>query len=55
MAAKLKKDEVIGKMNSKGVKVCHCKDKRDVYILSTCLEHDAKLAPTGKKKQKEKN
>lgn len=55
MAAKLKKDEVIGKMNSKGVKVCHWKDKRDVYILSTCLEHDAKLAPTGKKNRKEKN
>ena len=49
MTAKLKKGNVIGKMNSKGVKVCYWKDKRDVYTLSTCPEHDAQLAPTGKK------
>ena len=49
MTAKLKKGNVIGKMNTKGVRVCHWKDKRDVYTLSTCPEHDLQLAPTGKK------
>ena len=52
MTAKLKKSEVSGKRNSKGLKVCHWKDKRDVFTLITCPEHDAKLAPTGKKNRK---
>ncbi|XP_047738345.1 piggyBac transposable element-derived protein 4-like [Hyalella azteca] len=49
MSAKLKRGEVTGKMNSKGVKICHWKDKRDVFTLSTCPEHDVQLVPTGKK------
>ena len=52
MKGKLKKGEVMGKMNPKGVKVCHWKDKRDVFTLSTCPEHDAQLVPSGKKNQK---
>jgi hypothetical protein len=49
MSAKLIRGKVTGKMNSKGVKICHWKDKRDVFTLSTCPEHDVQLLPTGKK------
>ena len=52
MRAKLKRGQLIGKMNGKGVKVFHWKDKRDVYTLSSCPEHEANLEPSGKKNRK---
>lgn len=55
MKAKLKRGESIGKMNKNGVKVCHWKDKRDVFTLSTIPEHDGQLKPTGKKNRKGKD
>lgn len=36
-------------MNSKGVKVCNWKDKRNVLTLSTVPEHSGNLQPSGKK------
>ncbi|KAF2343998.1 PiggyBac transposable element-derived protein, partial [Trinorchestia longiramus] len=47
--AKLKKGEIAGLMNSKGLKVCNWKDKRNVLTLSTVPEHSGNLLPSGKK------
>ncbi|KAG0439955.1 PiggyBac transposable element-derived protein 4 [Dictyocoela muelleri] len=39
----------LGLMNSKGVKICNWKDKRNVLTLSTVPEHSGNLPPSGKK------
>ncbi|CAK1592150.1 unnamed protein product [Parnassius mnemosyne] len=49
--AKIKKGQIIGKMNKKGVKILHWVDKRKVLMLTTCKDHDDKLIDTGKKKR----
>lgn len=43
VAKKIKKGEVIGKMTRKGVRVIKWMDKRQVLMISTCRNHDAKL------------
>ncbi|CAB3245690.1 unnamed protein product [Arctia plantaginis] len=49
--ANIKKGQIIGKMNKKGVKVLKWVDKRNVLMLTTCKDHDDKLIDTGKKKR----
>ena len=52
MKSKLKRGELVGKMNNSGVKVCHWKDKKNVFTLSTIPEHNGQLKSTGKKNRK---
>jgi hypothetical protein len=49
ISSKLKKGQITGKANSKGVRVIKWHDKRAVLMLSTCKNHDATVKPTGKK------
>ena len=46
---KLKRNQVIGKENTDGIKVIKWMDKREVLVLSTDPEHDSELTKTGKK------
>ncbi|XP_018014224.1 piggyBac transposable element-derived protein 4 isoform X3 [Hyalella azteca] len=47
--AKLKKGEIVGLMNDKGVKVCSWKNKCNILTLSTVPEHSDNLQPSKKK------
>jgi hypothetical protein len=46
--AKLKKGEISGLMNIKGVKVFNCKDGRNMLTLSTVPDHSGNRQPSGK-------
>lgn len=49
ISTKLKKGEVIGKMNRRGVRVIKWFDKRPVHMISTCRNHNTSLKNTGKR------
>ncbi|RVE52535.1 hypothetical protein evm_002929 [Chilo suppressalis] len=46
-ATKLKRGEICGKMNKKGVRVIKWVDKRPVSMISTCKNHDIRIKDTG--------
>lgn len=48
ISTKLKKGQVIGTMNKKGVKIIKWMDKRPVTMLTTVKEHNATLKDTGR-------
>lgn len=48
IATKLKKGEICGKMNNKGVRVIKWMDKRPVCMISTCKNHGTCIKDTGK-------
>lgn len=48
VSTKLKKGQIIGCMNLKGVKIIKWMDKRPVTMLTTVKEHNATLKDTGK-------
>lgn len=52
---KLRKNEMKGKENSKGVKVFKWRDKRNVLTISTQPEHSDQLVPSGKKNRKKED
>jgi hypothetical protein len=47
ISMKLKRGEIVGKMNSNGVRVIKWTDKRPVHMISTCRNHDLILKSTG--------
>ncbi|KAI8441378.1 hypothetical protein MSG28_014993 [Choristoneura fumiferana] len=51
ISTKLKKGEVVGKMNRKGVRILKWHDKRPVYMISTCRQHNATIVDTGKRRK----
>lgn len=51
ISTKLKKGEIIGSMNRKGVRVIKWVDKRPVYMISTCRRHDVTIKDTGKRRK----
>ncbi|XP_026746059.1 piggyBac transposable element-derived protein 3-like [Trichoplusia ni] len=52
VSTKLKKGDIIGKMNNKGIKVIKWFDKRPVLMVTTCKNHDTSLKKTGKKQRR---
>ncbi|XP_063628187.1 piggyBac transposable element-derived protein 4-like [Cydia splendana] len=51
ISTKLKKGNITGKMNKKGIRVLKWVDKRPVLMMSTCTDHDTTLKSTGKKRR----
>lgn len=42
---------MLGKMNSKGVRVLKWVDKRPVLLMTTCRNHDVSIKDTGRKRK----
>ncbi|CAH2086353.1 unnamed protein product [Euphydryas editha] len=51
ISTKLKKGEVVGKMNKNGVRIIKWFDKRPVYMISTSRRHNATIIDTGKRRK----
>lgn len=51
ISTKLKKGDIVGKMNANGVRVMKWFEKRPVYTISTYRQHSATIIDTGKKKK----
>lgn len=51
ISTKLKKGNIKGKMNSNGVRVFKWVDKRPVYMISTCRNHNTEMVNTNKQKR----
>lgn len=48
VSTKLKKGQIEGKMNKKGVRVIKWVDKRPVLMMTTCKNHDTTIIDTGR-------
>ncbi|CAK1590291.1 unnamed protein product [Parnassius mnemosyne] len=48
ISIKLKRGQIVGKMNPNGVRIIKWTDKRPVHMISTCRNHNLTLKSTGK-------